>query len=533
MQLDKLQLDLHPRPNAQALDLGFALLRPHAGNVYLAWLALWLPLVALCAAFAYLTPDYSEIWLLVAWWLRPLLERAPLYILSRQVFGETVTWRQALRAWPSQLRGGWFRLLTWWRPFMPGRGLYQAIWQLEGARGKVAAERRKVIGGNGTGSSAAWFGVMCAHFEVVLQLGLIAFIGIFLTNENAINPFGYLFGFGSKHAEHLMTAVTFIGYALAGGIIGPIYTSCCFTLYLNRRATLEAWDIEIVLRQIAAPAAKRAHAAAALLTPIALALAVSFCPHGTAQAAEKTGKLPCEAPQWIKEQQKRQDDARMPDQSAEQTRLRNEVAGLFDTDDLRGYTCMQTWKLKKQSEEKKPPEANAKMPDLALLAAVLKVVLIASAIMLVAWLLYRFRGIFFGWSRTPRSNRATEVGGLDIRPETLPADVAAEVRQLWEEKQYRAALALLYRATLSRLVEEDAVLLSQGSTEGDCLRLAQQAHAANRLNAIKLEIVTSATSLWLRGAYGNRWPDNDTVMTQCAQWHAHFGTSPATMQVQR
>jgi hypothetical protein len=172
------------------------------------------------------------------------------------------------------------------------------------------------------------------------------------------------------------------------------------------------------------------------------------------------------------------------------------------------------------------------MPDLALLAVVLKVALIASAIMLVAWLLYRFRGIFFGWSRTPRFNRATEVGGLDIRPETLPDDVTAEVRQLWEAKQYRAALALLYRATLSRLVEEDAVLLSQGSTEGDCLRLAQQAHAANRLNAAKLEIVSCATTLWLRGAYGNRWPDTDTVLAHCAQWHAHFGKSASTMQVQ-
>jgi hypothetical protein len=213
--------------------------------------------------------------------------------------------------------------------------------------------------------------------------------------------------------------------------------------------------------------------------------------------------------------------------------LRNEVAALFDTDDLRGYTCIQTWQLRKHSEDKKPPEEkNAKLPDLSLLAAILKILLITSAIMLIAWLLYRYRGNLYGWSLTPRFNRATEVGGLDIRPETLPDDVATAVRQLWEKKQYRAALALLYRATLSRLVEEGAVLLSQGSTEGDCLRLAQQAHAANRLNDIKLEIATSATSLWLRGAYGNRWPDTETVMAQCAQWHAHFGKSPATMQVQ-
>ena len=90
MQLDKLQIDLRPRPNAQALDLGFVLLRAHAGPVYMAWLMLWLPLVLLCGGLAYLFPGYAGAWLLLAWWLKPLLERAPLYILSRQVFGEQI-----------------------------------------------------------------------------------------------------------------------------------------------------------------------------------------------------------------------------------------------------------------------------------------------------------------------------------------------------------------------------------------------------------------------------------------------------------
>ncbi|HSY27100.1 MAG TPA: hypothetical protein VK832_06335, partial [Burkholderiaceae bacterium] len=90
MQLDKLQLDLRPRPNAQALDLGFSLLRAHAVDAYFAWLGLWLPLLGLCTVLSCFLPRYAGFFLIAAWWVRPMLERAPLYVLSRQVFGEEV-----------------------------------------------------------------------------------------------------------------------------------------------------------------------------------------------------------------------------------------------------------------------------------------------------------------------------------------------------------------------------------------------------------------------------------------------------------
>lgn len=527
MQLDKLQLDLRPRPNAQALDLGLVLLRSHLADTYKAWLALWLPLMALCGSLAWLFPEQAGMWWLLAWWLKPLLERAPLYILSRQVFGETVSWQEALRAWPRQLRGGWFRLLTWWRPFVPGRGLYQAIWQLESARGAVAAERRKLIGGDKTAKSAFWFGTMCAHFELILQIGLIAFVGIFLSNENAINPFAYLFEHDKSAASPIM-AVMFAAYAFAGGIIGPIYTACCFTLYLNRRATLEAWDIEIMLRQITPPVDRKPRTTLlALILPLALALAL-FQPPRVEAAETIQAALPCEPPQWIAERMEEQAKSRGPNQNAEQARLRREVADLFASEDLRGYVCEKSWSPKHSTEEETQPSPSKKpsapLPDLGMQAGILKILLIAAAIILTTWLLYRYRDQFPGFARSPAPRQATEIRGLDIRPETLPDDVAAAVRSLWEQGQRRAALALLYRATLSRLVHENGLLLTHGATEGDCLRLANQA----QLNKARLHLVTIATELWLNGAYGNRWPDGDTIAAHCAQWQAHFGKTAAS-----
>ncbi|MGZ5885136.1 MAG: hypothetical protein ACXWJE_12300, partial [Burkholderiaceae bacterium] len=308
------------------------------------------------------------------------------------------------------------------------------------------------------------------------------------------------------------------------------------TLYLNRRATLEAWDIEIMLRQIAPPVANKSRVATALLMPTILILSLSLWQPIPTQAAESSAvsaKQTCEAPKWIQDKDKDQVTARGADKNADQTRLRNEVTALFATDDLRGYVCINTWSFKNWRDDTPPPEKPSSMPDFLFLAGVLRILLIAGTIVFVIWLLYRYRGKFYALTRRSGFSKATEVGGLDIRPETLPDDVVAAVRLLWEQKQYRAALALLYRATLSRLVEEDAVLISRGATEGDCLRLARQAHATNRLSLPKLDIVTAATNLWLRGAYGGRWPDTDTVLAHCTQWQSQFGKSASSGQVAR
>lgn len=548
MRIDKLQIALRPRPAPQALDLGFALLRAHAGTVYKTWLALWLPLCVLSLLLIWAAPGYAPLWMLLPWWLRPLLERAPLYVLSRQVFGEDVTWRQALRAWPRQLGGGWFRLLTWWRFFMPGRGLYQPVWQLEQARGATASERRQAIGRNGTGAAAYRFGLACAHFEGVLNFGLVALVGMFLSDGDSINPLAIFFK-GSNGP--LLDLLAMAAYAVAGGIVGPIYTACCFTLYLNRRATLEAWDIEMTLRQIQAPAARHqpgsaaaagqatapasvqaGHASPLLLAWLGglaalaavLAAAVLLAAPASAEPLQAAapppvpapGDVQCAPPRNLQDVVGKHAPARSPEQAA----LRKELKQLYNSDDLRGHRCEDSWHLK--DFDAPPREKPQKMPDLSALALAFKVVLVAGAVALVAWLLYRYGGKFAWLLPSPAVQAATEIAGLDIRAESLPPDVAGAVRALWDRGERRCALALLYRATLSRLVQQDGLHLAQGATEGDCLRLAQQA----TLPPARYQVAATATTLWLNGAYGARWPDSAALYAACGAWQEQFGERP-------
>jgi hypothetical protein len=522
MQLDRITIALRPRPARQALDLGFALLHARAATVYKTWLALWLPLAAIAAALTVALPDEAALWILLPWWLKPLLERAPLYVLSRQVFGEDVTWRQAVRAWPGQMGGGWIRMLTWWRPFMAGRGLYQPIWQLEQARGETAAKRRGVIARDGAGRAAYMFGVACAHFEAVLQIGLLAFIGMF-TNEDQFKVFSYMVG--GDGDSLVMRLLPLACYAVAGAIIGPIYTACCFTLYLNRRATLEAWDIELVLRQIRAPGERQGRNVAAwLLAPLALVLATlvpappAHAANGNAAPASRTGNCASMPVLFPVE--------RLGTRDAQQHALHEEIDEIYAGDDLRGYDCALAWRMKKGGQQEKKPAAPSS-PDLALLAAIIRALLIAAAIGLCAWLLYRYRDRLL--ALLPRGAAplpATEIAGLDIRAESLPDDVTAHVRVQWDRGERRAALALLYRATLSRLVLRHHLPLAQGATEGDCLRVAAQARQRHQLDDAGHAVMAAVTRLWLEGAYAGRWPDSAAVNRACDAWDARW-RSPA------
>ncbi|XLZ67999.1 hypothetical protein ABT364_15765 [Massilia sp. SR12] len=518
MQLDKLRLDLRPRSNAQGLDLGFALLHAGGADVWRAWLALWLPLCAAAACISWHWPGTDLGWLL-PWWLRPLLERAPLHVLSRQVFGDQASWRDALRAWPRELGGGWFRMLTWWRPFMAGRGLHQPVWVLEGARGAVATARRATIARGGSGLSAFTFGMVCLGFELVLMLGMLSLLSLFMSSDSP-DPFALL---TARDTAPWQAVLNTVAWGLAGAIIGPIYTACTFTLYLNRRATLEAWDLEIVLRQLRAPArpAGVRRVASVLLVAPLLALALAGMPP-PAQAADNTPR--CTPPKSV---QQKKADGRAADASPQQAEIRRQLEQVYAQEDLRGYRCEEQWEWRYKSDQREKPasKTEALLPAWlgAILAGVLKLALIAGAVALVAWLLWRYAApLRFNFASAQAPKLATEIGGLDIREESLPADVAGSVRALWQQGQQRAALALLYRATLSRLVSRHALELHHGATEGECLAQARQAHARGSLDSASLELAEQATTLWLNAAYGARWPAADTVNALCARWRAHF-----------
>jgi Domain of unknown function (DUF4129) len=107
----------------------------------------------------------------------------------------------------------------------------------------------------------------------------------------------------------------------------------------------------------------------------------------------------------------------------------------------------------------------------------------------------------------------THVQDLDIRPESLPDNIGMAARALWDKGEHRAALSLLYRGLLSRLVHVHNVPIRDSSTEGDCLRLT-----ASRLREAQRAYVTQLIRVWEHAVYGGREPEPASLYTLCDEF---------------
>ena len=104
----------------------------------------------------------------------------------------------------------------------------------------------------------------------------------------------------------------------------------------------------------------------------------------------------------------------------------------------------------------------------------------------------------------------THVRDLDIRPESLPDDLGAAARALWDRGDHRSSLALLYRGMLSRLAHVHRVPIRDSSTEGDCLMLAAR-HLAPRRHDYASRLI----AVWQRFVYGGQQVPAATVYALC------------------
>jgi hypothetical protein len=113
-------------------------------------------------------------------------------------------------------------------------------------------------------------------------------------------------------------------------------------------------------------------------------------------------------------------------------------------------------------------------------------------------------------TKVNRAAAPTHVQDLDIRPESLPDNIGAAARKLWDAGEHRAALSLLYRGVLSRLVHVHNVPIRDSSTEGDCLQLT-----ATRLREEQRNYVALLIRVWQHAVYGGQQPETTSLYTLC------------------
>jgi hypothetical protein len=254
---DALTVEIRARTHWEAIDLGLALAQTYRRNLYTAWFVVILPVVFLALILDYRSSlngggKYGiQYGMLLIWWLKPFYDRVLLHVLSRAVFGETVTWRGVLRTLPHLLRhSGLFRALTCWR-FTPRRSFVLPIWQLEGVTGQARRRRFRVLKRNGNGAIRLIF--MCDIFEMILLFGVLGLFFMMLPPEfvpSRLESFSDIFA--ADNTPFWFKAVYCFVYLLVISVVEPFYVAAGFMLYLNRRTELECWDIELGFRTLAA-----------------------------------------------------------------------------------------------------------------------------------------------------------------------------------------------------------------------------------------------------------------------------------------
>jgi hypothetical protein len=219
----------------EAADLGVRLCQSSAREVYRCYWAVALPLFAVCLA----TYEITE-WLpaVLIWWCKPWLDRTVLYVLSRAAFGQATRVSDLVR---DQRRVWWHQLLLslTTRRLSPWRSFTQSVYQLEGLR-LLAARKRVMQIRRGRTTPATLMTSAFSVAETLLTVALVSLIFWFSPGER--DPF-------APGAFASLGFPVVCAYALVVLFLEPFYVAAGFAMYLNRRAQLEAWDIEQELRR--------------------------------------------------------------------------------------------------------------------------------------------------------------------------------------------------------------------------------------------------------------------------------------------
>ncbi|WP_166364285.1 DUF4129 domain-containing protein [Pseudomonas akapageensis] len=491
---------IDPRTPWEAMDLGVLMAQRHRRLLMVSWAAISLPVFILLSL---LFRDSPSIALLLFWWLKPAFERLSLDILSQALFAEPPSLGQALRRWPSTLKPQLLASLTW-RRFSLSRSFSLPVTQLEKLSGQARLRRLAILRKRNLGA-ARWLTTLGANLEAVFWLGSMALLYLLLPQQFVADwNWQQLLEMAESNwlwLEHL----TNLFYALILVFWGPIYVACGFSLYLNRRTTLEAWDIELVLRSLR----QRLSALAVVLVCVFLSLS---------PAPETRAAPAIDSPQMPHLQQQALDS-----QTAHQA-----INAILDKPPFRNSETVTRWRL---GHEPSPGERSGALGTwfdsldghiVVLIARTLEVLLWVTLIGLLALLAWHYRR-WFETFVSRRSESRTIVGpapeqlfGLPVSVQSLPDDIAGSAERLWQDHP-REALGLLYRALLSRLLNDYRLPIRQADTENQVL-----AQVVGLGQPALSDFSARLTHHWQTLAYGHRLPPAQAQQDLCNGWRQLF-----------
>jgi len=480
VRLEDVTAEIRPRVPWESIDLGCALARRHIGSIWKAWAVTVVPLWVILAVLL----RHHPVWfIVVSWWLKPIYDRVPLFILSRALFGVVPKVLDVLKAWPGMLvRRLWFALV--WGRFSPARCLSLPVSELEGLRKKAYRDRVDLLARNG-GEGATMATLAGLILETVAALGLVIFMFMMVPSEIVAKWFSGIEEFFDMHdldeIPHAFFWALAVVRLISFTLMEPFYIGAGFALYVNSRTLTEGWDIELAFKRMGARIGALKKSSAMLLLIAVFIFSPTFS----------------------------------PPLRAEDSLVKDQVGEVLKDDDFTIHYRFEEVPVGRTSSNL--PHLN--IPEMGFIGVIFKLIFYLAIVALVAglvYVIYKNRHIFMGdglKSLKERETKTCEVMGMDVRPESLPNDVVAAAREAWHAGDYQLALSLLYRGSLVWLVHRENLPIEESDTEGDCLR---------RVKDLDHERITPyfirLTKVWMRAAYGKLEPDSSEMSDLCEAW---------------
>jgi hypothetical protein len=489
MQLERATAVLRPRRSWEAVDLGFHMARRWFLPLWLMWMTTAFPLFLLLHL---MMPESFGLALLLFWWLKPLYEPVMTDWLGRALFNEQTPVREQLRRFPRILPQGLPGNLTW-RRLSPSRSFFLCLQQLEGLRGEQFSKRTKLL--YSTSPNSGWLTVLMFHIESILYLGMIGLV-IMLLPETVEIDFGLL---DSISNSSVVAWTNSIFYLLAASIVAPFYVAAGFSLYINSRTDLEAWDIEIDFRRIAQQASQRAQPrvlpGSTLAVVVLLAASILLASPGTAYALDRQ-------------------------------EARESIAEILSHEDFGKTVMRKEWRgIEEAKRETDDRHAKGFSPGhLEWLASLLRLLAYAVIALFAGWLVFRIMQSASGGLETGRKSRtaAESRGHRLLQPDHedddhIPDNPVHAVIKLCEEGQLRRAMSLLYRATILYYIRLQKLDIPDSATEGECLQLVRQHRPQQESHYFE-----TLTRSWQSLAYAGYGLSPEELIALCRQWPAVY-----------
>lgn len=499
MNLENLNVEIRPRLPWEAVDLGFVVARRWYWQLWYLWLISVLPLLLLIIGSASLLFSSTAKWSLFLFWLgKPFYEPALLIWLSKAIFGSKQTIRQTLREYRKGLTVGRICRIFLFR-LSPSRSFALPVLLLEGLHGKRGRERRTILQ---DGYEPAFLSFTSFFIEYILTIATMMVLYWLVPENLRWLDFGtFIFDADSW--------IVLTAYVLSCSIFAPFYVSSGFMLYISRRVQLEAWDIEIGFKRMHQRFDKRKNGISRFGSALVLLLGLTFMA-GT--FSPLSAQIP--DPETAKE---------MIEQVLEDNKYGQEITRSH-------WVPKEREKVEYDSSWAEIwSKILASIADLiAKIGPVIdrfgKMLLILCAGIILGYLLFKHSQIRqwlnLGGGIRKKGKRPEVLFGMDLRPESLPDDVGGACLQLLNSNQKREAMSLLYRCTLSRLINVHGLEILTSFTEKEC---CTEVH--NNRSKAEASFFDNLTSLWIVTAYGHRDPEHHACLELVQNWQNLYEVS--------